>query len=287
MSTQYTPNSNAIGVYLIRFTGSELVYIGSTSRGFRKRRYIHMYDLRVNRHINRHLQHAYNHYGLDAFEFVILEVVDDPSQVVCREDYWMDTYRATHKLYNVLPHAGSPRGMKFSPLTEAQKENLRVKLTGRKPTEEQRQRQRDGITPEVRARHSAATRGKKMPASMIEKQRVRMAKTHAGLASPDGVEYRDIVDLSAFCKDHGLRRKPMYDVASGNAISSQGWTLIGADRSKMRTTQVYSFVSPEGTRYDKIASMTVFCREHGLSRHAMYHIHVGECKQHKGWTKGD
>lgn len=45
------------------------VYIGQTIREFEKRKAEHLKSLRRGKHFNPHLQHAFNKYGEDAFEF--------------------------------------------------------------------------------------------------------------------------------------------------------------------------------------------------------------------------
>ncbi len=61
------------GVYCIRNGQNGKVYVGSTSRSLTGRQKDHLNNLRGDRHINRHLQHAWNKYGEEAFTFEVLE----------------------------------------------------------------------------------------------------------------------------------------------------------------------------------------------------------------------
>jgi len=65
----------AHGIYLIINLVNDKKYVGSTgsSRGFNKRWEDHKRELKGNYHRNPHLQSAYNKYGKQNFEFIILE----------------------------------------------------------------------------------------------------------------------------------------------------------------------------------------------------------------------
>ena len=67
--------------------------IGS-ALSFKVRKRIHLSDLKLNRHHSRHLQHAWNKYGPEAFGFEILEHVDEPSRLIEREQHYIDTLEA-------------------------------------------------------------------------------------------------------------------------------------------------------------------------------------------------
>jgi len=81
------------GVYLIRNKVNNKVYIGS-SINIKRRWRDHIYELSRNRHNNIHLQNAWNKYGKDNFEFVILEEVEDKSILRDREQYWLNKYQS-------------------------------------------------------------------------------------------------------------------------------------------------------------------------------------------------
>jgi len=64
------------GVYVIRCTESNKIYIGSTTMSFIKRYNHHFNQLENNKHKNSYLQNSYNKYGEESFEFDILEICD-------------------------------------------------------------------------------------------------------------------------------------------------------------------------------------------------------------------
>jgi group I intron endonuclease len=93
------------GVYSIynKTTGKQ--YIGSTTMRFQKRFWHHINQLRKNKHKNSYLQHAWNRYGEDDFEFKILEICSKENCLKKEQEY-LDTYNL---LYNINPLAsGTP-----------------------------------------------------------------------------------------------------------------------------------------------------------------------------------
>jgi group I intron endonuclease len=64
------------------------VYVGSTDN-LARRKYHHIAKLKVGKHPNTHLQSAWNGYGVNNFEFIVLEVVDDPIWLRAREHAWI------------------------------------------------------------------------------------------------------------------------------------------------------------------------------------------------------
>lgn len=82
------------GVYKITCLPTSKSYIGSTT-DLRKRKYWHWGDLRANRHHNRHLQYAWNKYGVGCFTFEVIELVMFVEYLHEREQYWLDYYQAS------------------------------------------------------------------------------------------------------------------------------------------------------------------------------------------------
>lgn len=81
---------NKSGVYKIYCKSNEKAYIGS-SCDVKRRMQQHKSALRSNRHINEHLQSAWNKYGENNFEFVLLENVEVPN-LLEREQFWIDKF---------------------------------------------------------------------------------------------------------------------------------------------------------------------------------------------------
>jgi len=124
------------GIYVIVNEINGKVYIGST-KDLKGRWAGHRASLRHDNHENSHLQHSWNKYGEGAFEFGILEYLDDLDELVKAEQFWMDIYREEGKeLYNFGLVAAAPaRGYRH---TEEAKQKLREANLGKKLSKETR-----------------------------------------------------------------------------------------------------------------------------------------------------
>lgn len=101
------------GIYKILNTINNKFYIGSTNY-LPSRKAQHFYHLRNNTHGNKHLQRSYNKYGIQNFQFIILEECD-----ICnieeREQYWIDLLKPK---YNFRKIAKSNLGFNHSKKTK-------------------------------------------------------------------------------------------------------------------------------------------------------------------------
>lgn len=122
------------GVYCIRNILNDKRYVGSTSVSLRTRFKRHRNDLSNGEHHSQALQRAWDLYGLNAFEFTILERCS-ASNCLLLEQKWIDHYCSANSEfgYNVLPKAGSALGRKLSDKT---KKKLSIANLGKVHTEE-------------------------------------------------------------------------------------------------------------------------------------------------------
>lgn len=90
-----------IGIYGIYNTENNKIYIGKTGMNFGDRWDSHRSLLRNNKHDNPYLQHAWNKYGEESFEFIIVEecTVDELDD---KEKYWIKYYKEQGLSYNIL-----------------------------------------------------------------------------------------------------------------------------------------------------------------------------------------
>ena len=97
------------GVYafLNRLNGK--VYVGS-SENMPARRARHLRELRSGRHRNTHFQSSFDFHGEPAFEFVVIETVEDVLWLRAREQAWIKTLQAIDREfgYNITGDAWSP-----------------------------------------------------------------------------------------------------------------------------------------------------------------------------------
>lgn len=113
------------GIYQILNTKNGKFYIGS-SKNLRKRCKTHFSNLRKNKHKNIILQQAFNKYGIEAFNFNIIEKVEDFNNLINREQYYIDTLNPK---YNINKIANSSLGVKrrFETIEKIRNANLGLK----------------------------------------------------------------------------------------------------------------------------------------------------------------
>lgn len=125
-SKKLIPSENIIrkesGIYKIINLINNRIYIGSAVN-LRYRNIHHYHFLSLNKHHSITLQRAWNKYKEQNFKFEILELVKDKSQLISREQYYIDLLKPE---YNILKIAGSRLGSKHS--KETRKHLSKVKL---------------------------------------------------------------------------------------------------------------------------------------------------------------
>lgn len=152
----------ASGIYAIVNKVNGKRYVGSAKR-LRYRFAEHVRLLQKGLHHSPTLQRAWEKYGPDAFEYVTLEIVDDLSILVEREQHWIDISKCVGKCgYNISPTAGSPLGVKH---TEVARANMSRGAIGKK------------LSAEHRAKIAASNRGR---VTSEETKAKRMATRMAG-----------------------------------------------------------------------------------------------------------
>lgn len=147
------------GIYAIRHLATDRLYIGSAV-SFSRRWSRHRHELRKNNHHSPALQAAYNKYGEAAFGYEIVEYVDDRTQLIAREQIWLDFFRP---YYNVQTIAKSALGQKR---TDAARAKMSAVQTGKIQSEETKLKRGAAlkghiVTEETRAKISAAHTGRK------------------------------------------------------------------------------------------------------------------------------
>jgi len=123
------------GIYGIRNIINMNTYIGKTMMNFGDRWDSHKSLLYSNKHSNQHLQRAWNKYGSDKFEFVIIEICNDSSVINELEIKYILEYRKNSKCYNISD--GGDGGCNLGKhLSDETKKKIGIKnkinMTGRK-----------------------------------------------------------------------------------------------------------------------------------------------------------
>ena len=122
------------GIYKITHTQSGKCYVGSAVC-IKERIAGHKSYLKHGKHPNAKLQHAWTKYGCDAFLFEVIEVVDEKTNLISREQFWMDALDAIRG-FNIAPKAGSSLGRKATEetrkkLSEIQRKAAASEFIGR------------------------------------------------------------------------------------------------------------------------------------------------------------
>lgn len=124
------------GVYLIQNITNYVFYVGS-SKNITIRMSQHKRELNKNIHINKKLQNSYNKYGINSFNFLILEKCSR-EKLEEREQYWFDLYSKRYKkTFNIRKIVGNNYGLIYS---EESKLKMRNAKLGTKLTEEQKRK---------------------------------------------------------------------------------------------------------------------------------------------------
>lgn len=225
------------GVYLLRNMATFDMYVGSTNNLSQRKR-THFYDLRHNRYTNPPMQESYNQYGEDVFDFLILEFVDNKSELINREQWWIDHIKPT---FNINLIAGNVIPLSAKTSKANKKRSEAVKKLWKDPDYYKRclpsNNWKDGIPNRKGAKLSEETKKKLSQASSgknnsnygkpkSESFMKKMCKTYDGAISPDGEIYSPIIGLNRFCREFGLDNGQMSRLFSRKINSHQGWTRV-------------------------------------------------------------
>lgn len=115
-------------IYKITSITTGRIYIGSAIN-YDRRKYMHLWFLKKNRHHSIFLQNNFNKYGIDDLIFEIIELTPIEN-LIDREQFYIDKLNPD---FNISKKAYSTLGVKCS---EEKKEKLRKIHTGRKATPE-------------------------------------------------------------------------------------------------------------------------------------------------------
>lgn len=123
------------GVYTITNTKNGRVYVGSTVN-LKTREIRHFTDLLRGMHANSMLQRSFNKHGAECFRFDVIERCE-PSDLLNREQHWIDNKRLSCRLYNLAPKAYSCLGIKRSDITKRRMSDAKKGKTFSAETREQ------------------------------------------------------------------------------------------------------------------------------------------------------
>lgn len=260
-------------VYILRFKNYHKVYVGSTLR-WKARPAEHLRHLRRNCHINRYLQRAANKYGINNIYFEILEFHNHPQDLspreqLQREQFWIDSYRATDKRFgfNLVKDVTSlgTRGLK---LTIKQRKRISEKNNIRFSDINERNKISRTIEKRIQETNGQAYGG------FFKTKQFKLINPNGHIVVID--------NLCAFARNNNLIYALLYDVAIGKRIEYNGWKRVHNHRHMKK--QFFKFISPVG-KIVEIFGLRQFCKEHNLSYRTMCNIHNEHGNSCRGWHK--
>lgn len=161
------------GIYEIFCMENEKTYIGrSVNLKIRAQR--HFNSLRINKHINKHLQNSFNKYGESSFIFSIIEYLPRNNRVLNnREKYWIIQFDSKNQGFNYTKGGDGILGFKHT-------EETRKKIS-KNSTKHNKGKI---FSKEIRKKMSRSHKGKipyNKGISMKESQKVKISNTKKGI----------------------------------------------------------------------------------------------------------
>lgn len=125
-------------------------------------------------------------------------------------------------------------------------------------------------------------RGWTCPGAYQPKENLRQIEFE--VEDPFGCIHKD-KNLLKFCQEHGLNDNAMRSVLKGSYLHHRGWTLPGADRTKIiLKPRPYKLRSPSGVVHCGL-NLTLFAKQLGIRPQCLYPVLNGVRDNWKGWTK--
>jgi hypothetical protein len=269
------------GVYQIRCKQNGKIYVGSAV-DLRRRWDVHRRTLRDRVHHNDHLQHAWNTYGEENFEFEVLQFVN-AAELLRAEQEWIDRTDCTHRKI----------GYNISALASTQYEKTPLAWHGfcdpsGKPveivnlTDFCRRHKLDFPSMHRLAKGKSKLKSYKGWTHQNSVRKRDYVKSYDGFVDPDGKGVPTITNLAEFCRSRGLDNTHMVAVANGRIISHRGWTHVRG-RRRAPAREYSGFVAPGGA-FTIITNLAAFCKACNLCVVHMHEVKSGKRPSHKGWT---
>lgn len=127
------------GIYGIRNIANNKIYIGLSSDIY-KRWKTHLNNLNKGKHINDHLQSAWNEYGENSFDFFIIEKIssNNKNKMKTRERYWIKKYKSNNNSFGYNMTSGGdgirdldPISLEKISIAESTKPVVQITLDGK------------------------------------------------------------------------------------------------------------------------------------------------------------
>lgn len=120
------------GVYVIKNIANSKCYVGS-SIDCRSRRKDHLFRLRKGSHHNKEMQKEFRQFGENAYQFSVLEKVENEEKLIELEQYYIDLMQPE---YNIRIRADSNSGIVLGPHSKEWREKISLGQKGKTLSEE-------------------------------------------------------------------------------------------------------------------------------------------------------
>jgi group I intron endonuclease len=215
-------------IYAIRHKDSGKSYVGSAVVLSRRWKY-HKNRLRRNEHHSSYFQNAWNLYGEEAFEWVVLENLDEQCKSLSkeetlavieqRENYWVEHYREREGVYNLREVAQSNLGIKYS---DESKKKMGEWQLGKKLSDETKQKiseAHQGKTSHMKGKTFSEEVRKKMSDSAKKKKlspehKSKIAESIKGRT----FSAESLAKMSASQKGHGVSEETKRKISEAQKI---------------------------------------------------------------------
>lgn len=294
-----TNDMNSSGIYEIRNLVNNKVYIGS-AYNFKKRWATHISTLKSGTHDNQHLQLSVQKYGLDNFQFSIIELCNKEElevreqhhidhnfgsncynmnqRVECR--YMNDRFIKEYNLISPYDELVTVYGTIVDVCTLVSQSIHNVAFATL-------QRMIGEVFSEKRLHYKGwrLVHNKDFNWRELKSPKKYNGKTiSVSLTSPTGEVYNAITNLSEFARIHGLPDSALHSVIGKHTKYYKGWHLTG-NTIYEKNSKAYDCIlqSPDGTLYNGVTNVTRFAREHELSQSGLRNFILGKTKTYKNW----
>lgn len=193
------------GIYKIMNKIDGNIYIGS-SKDVNIRKSMHFSRLKNNKHSNKKLQNAYNKYGINNFEFFVIEYCKE-EDLQRLEQIWLDilyTSLDNREFYNLTRYVDTPsRGIKRGSLSDETKRKISESQKGKIISSEHREK--------LRIAGLGKSSNNKGNYSLTEEQKDNIAiggsngKSYT-IIDQSGIEHK-VINIARFCRNNGIKDK--------------------------------------------------------------------------------
>lgn len=267
-------------IYKIFNTHTKRVYIGQTIT--LKKRWVSGHSLRLknNNHFNIILQNDFNKCykalgHTDFLEFHIIELLPESTQETrnLKEWQWINEYKKTHKLYNIILECDGrkemPQELK-NKISETKKKYYKSE-EGKKFIEKLANNRRGKSYEEYYGKEFASEIKKSISDNKLISMNLPEVKENLS----------KILTGKSFQKRFGESKAE--EILEKMSAARKG-KYIGKENSRFRVIENIKLLSPDGIIYTKIEGIKEFAEEHNLSKHHLCELLAGKRRSHHGWA---